>query len=187
MGKYVRVVPFDKSTLYIAEKPIEIKTYARKSYKPRKAPKDLSEVYYKVKSGDNLGFISSWYNVSVNDIMYWNGLHSSRINIAQNLVIYVPNDKVKYYKAVNTLSFAKKQARVGKTVVPDKKPKTSPKKKKTSTSSKGWVYYTVKSGDSPYTIAKKYNGVGEDDIMKLNGITNPRGLKVGQRLKIKKK
>ena len=82
--------------------------------------------------------------------------------------------------------FAKKQARVGKTVVPDKKPKSTPKKKDTTTS-KGWVYYTVKSGDSPYTIAKKYNGVDEDDIMKLNGITNPRNLKVGQKLKIRKK
>lgn len=187
------IYAYKDSILFNISKPIEIKTYTRKSYKPRKSPKDLSEVYYKVKSGDNLGFISSWYNVSVNDIMYWNGLHSSRINIGQNLVIYVADDKVKYYKAVNGLSFAQKQSRVGKTVESQQKPpalslsKGETTKKKDTSSGKGWVYYTVRSGDSPYSIAKKYEGVSEDEIMKINNISNPRSLKIGQKLKIKRK
>ena len=118
------IYSYKDSILFNISKPIEIKTYARKAYKPRKAPKDL---YYTVKSGDNLGYISSWYNVSVNDIMYWNGLHSSRINVGQRLVIYVANNKVKYYKTVNKLSFAQKQKRVGKTATSEskQKPKTT--------------------------------------------------------------
>ncbi|MCF8296542.1 MAG: LysM peptidoglycan-binding domain-containing protein [Saprospiraceae bacterium] len=185
VGLQDSIYAYKDSILFNISKPIEIKTYAKNTYKSRKSPKDLSEVYYTVKSGDNLGLISNWYNVSVNDIMYWNGLHSSRINIGQSLVIYVANDKVKYYKAVNGLSYARKQARIGKTA--ESEPKKETTDNNSNSSGNDWIYYTVKSGDSPYGIAQKYEGVSEDDIMKLNDISNPRSLKIGQKLKIKRK
>jgi LysM repeat protein len=50
-----------------------------------------------------------------------------------------------------------------------------------------WEYYTVKSGDTPYGISLKYPGVSVDDIMKNNNITNASGLRIGQKLKIRKK
>jgi len=50
-----------------------------------------------------------------------------------------------------------------------------------------YEYYTVQSGDNPWSIANKYPGVTVEDIMKLNNISNPSSLKVGQKLKIRKK
>jgi len=54
------------------------------------------------------------------------------------------------------------------------------------TGSDEFVYYTVRKGDNFWSIAKKFPGVSNDDIMKLNNIksTNSNGLRVGQILKI---
>lgn len=45
------------------------------------------------------------------------------------------------------------------------------------------VHHTVRSGENPWTIARKY-GVSSRDLMRANGIHNQRGLKVGTRLVI---
>jgi membrane-bound lytic murein transglycosylase D len=47
-----------------------------------------------------------------------------------------------------------------------------------------FVFYTVRKGDNFWTIAKKFPGVSNDDIMKLNKIKEANSLKVGQVLKI---
>jgi membrane-bound lytic murein transglycosylase D len=51
---------------------------------------------------------------------------------------------------------------------------------------KEFVYYTVRKGDNFWSIAKKFPGVSNDDIMKLNKIkiSNSNSLRVGQVLKI---
>jgi hypothetical protein len=43
--------------------------------------------------------------------------------------------------------------------------------------------YTVEAGDSPFSIAEKC-GVDVNDLQELNGIDDPRNLKVGQELKM---
>ncbi|MCQ2136945.1 MAG: LysM peptidoglycan-binding domain-containing protein, partial [Bacteroidales bacterium] len=54
-----------------------------------------------------------------------------------------------------------------------------------SSSSGSYTYYTVKSGDTLYSISQKYARVSVADIQKANGIgTN---IKPGQKLKIPKK
>lgn len=50
-----------------------------------------------------------------------------------------------------------------------------------------FVYYTVRKGDSLWSITKKYPGVTDKEIMKINNIRSPKSLKVGQKLKIKSK
>jgi len=47
-----------------------------------------------------------------------------------------------------------------------------------------FVYYRVCKGDNFWSIAKKFPGVTNDDIMKLNNITKASTLKIGQILKI---
>lgn len=47
-----------------------------------------------------------------------------------------------------------------------------------------YVFYTVRKGDNFWTIAKKFPGVSNSDIMKLNKIKQANTLKVGQVLKI---
>jgi membrane-bound lytic murein transglycosylase D len=45
--------------------------------------------------------------------------------------------------------------------------------------------YKIKSGDSFYTIAKRYPGYSQNDLMKLNN-TKSSQLKVGQYIKVPK-
>ena len=52
------------------------------------------------------------------------------------------------------------------------------------TASNEFVLYTVRKGDNFWTIAKKFPGVSNDDIMKLNKIKKANSLKIGQVLKI---
>ena len=52
-----------------------------------------------------------------------------------------------------------------------------------SGSSSSGAYYTVRSGDSLYTIAKLYPGVSAENIKKANGLTS-NNIRPGQKLKI---
>jgi membrane-bound lytic murein transglycosylase D len=145
--------------------------------------KDMIKIMYNVKSGDNVGFISSWYGVGVSDVSYWNNLYKNRIRAGQKLVIYKHKNVASKYVGINKMSFDAKQKMIGKPVS-----KTSTIKSEPSSNSSGnYVYYTVRQGDNFWSIAKKYPGVSNDEIMKLNGITDPTSLKAGQKLKIKKK
>ena len=55
-----------------------------------------------------------------------------------------------------------------------------------TTTSGGYVIYTVKSGDNLWDIAKKFDGVSVEQIRTLNDLSSNAVLKVGQQLKIKK-
>jgi membrane-bound lytic murein transglycosylase D len=46
----------------------------------------------------------------------------------------------------------------------------------------GFVWYTVKSGDNLWSIARKYPGVTEQDIMRLNGMGDK--LQPGMKIKV---
>ena len=52
-----------------------------------------------------------------------------------------------------------------------------------SSSGSSGAYYTVRSGDSLYTIAKLYPGVSAENIKKANGLTT-NNIRPGQKLKI---
>jgi len=155
--------------------------YAR--YEPELPPDNSTLLHYTIKSGDNLGYIASWYGVKVRQIEDWNNIYDPRrLKLGKKLKIYVPDKKAAYYKGVNAMSFEQKQKRVGKTVAAKKKQQA----KKEEPLGKDFFWYTVKSGESPYTIAKKYSGVSADDILRWNNIKDARSIDVGQKLKIKK-
>jgi membrane-bound lytic murein transglycosylase D len=143
--------------------------------------KGKAKVVYTVKGGDNVGFISSWFHVRQNDLKYWNNINRNMIRVGQKLAVYVPEKDKEKYEKVAKMSFAEKQTSVGKTV------STAASKSKDVSPDTEYEYYTVKSGDSIWDIAQKYAGITSDEIMRLNNISNEKGLYVGQKLKIKKK
>lgn len=146
--------------------------------------KGKARLVYTVKSGDNPGYIAKWYNVHLNDLRAWNNLNRNLIRVGQKLVVYVPEDKKEHYERINLLSFNAKQELAGQPVPSS----PAPERASASTSSDGeFEYYTVKSGDNLWQISQKFPGVSNDDIMRLNNITNARNLKPGQRLKIRPK
>lgn len=178
----------DKDTIVFA--------YERKKYFPNntlKSPAESSggyftpvdvkgkaKVIYTVKPGDNVGFISSWFKVRSSDLKYWNNINRNLIRAGQKLAIYVAEkDKAKYTK-VNTMSFAQKQAMIGKTSTPKEKPKANPL-------DSNYVYYKVRKGDTLWEISQKYAGISSNEIMRLNKLKNDHSLYIGQQLKIKKK
>lgn len=161
-----------------------------------KIPTNEKEVVgntYIVKSGDTLYSIASKYGVSVNEIKDLNNLTNNTLTIGKSLIIPTKsevNDTNTYIvKSGDTLySIAIRY----NTTVDNLK---SLNNLATNTLSLGQVLkvptkvvidtnkdniYTVKSGDTLYSIANKY-GVSVNDIKQLNNLTT-NTLSVGQNL-----
>lgn len=143
--------------------------------------KGKDKVFYKVKSGDNVGYIAEWFKVRAADVRYWNNIRGNLIRVGQRLVIYVPKGKGEYYAKFDQMSFSAKQSASGH------KTKTANKPSPKQTIDNSYIYHTVKKGDNLWDIAKRYPGISAENIRSLNGISNSKGLYIGQKLKIKKK
>lgn len=135
------------------------------------------KVTYTVKSGDNLGYIATWYRVRLSDLRYWNNIRGNLIRVGQRLAIYVPEGQQNYFSKFNSMTFAQKQATIGKT------PVTSVAS--SSSGSSGYEYYTVKKGDTVWDIARRYPDVTPQEILRLNNLTNRSSLAIGQKLRIR--
>ncbi len=145
-----------------------------------------ARISYTVKSGDTPGHIARWFNVNLNDLRDWNSLSRNLIRVGQRLTVFVAEDKKEHYERINLLSFNAKQEMAGQPVKADAPAQTSAAIA-SAVSDGDFEYYTVRSGDNLWQIAQKFPGISNDEIMRLNNITNARNLKVGQRLKIKPK
>ena len=155
--------------------------------------KGRDKVIYTVKSGDNLGAISAWFRVRVSDIQYWNKLRKNFIKAGQKLTIYVTEGQGEYYSRLNKMSHSEKQKSLNKKptfsstankVITQPTEKTSTVASQNNASNSDFVYYTVRKGDNLWTIARKFPGVSNQDIMKINNIKAAQSLMVGQKLKI---
>lgn len=120
-------------------------------------------ITHRVRSGETMSRIAARYGVRLSDLQAWNGV-KSRINPGQRLIVYTS-------KPVQ-----------GQTV------KSDTQKSGSSTPVKhsgGYVYYTVKKGDTLWDISRKFEGVSLNDIMKLNGLTKKSKILPGAKIKIK--
>lgn len=172
-----------KDSIYFNKEKMIVNPTAR-NYRLPELPSDkYTKFVYTVKPGDNLGFISMWYDVRVSNLRYWNNIRSNMIRAGQKLVVYVPNGRAEKYKDINSMSFAEKQKRIGKSVASadDPKPVIS------SADLNDYVTYKVRTGDTLWDIAKLYPGVSDSDIAKLNNLNYGDKIKPGQVLKIKTK
>lgn len=128
-------------------------------------------IVYRIRRGDYLGKIAGRFGTSVRKIKRWNGLRSDRIREGQRLVLYVSGRRA--------VSAAKQNSYRAKH-------KTKPNVKLPYRPDR-YMYHTVQKNENCWSIAQKYEGVTQDSIMELNKITNPSGLRVGQKLRIKEK
>ena len=161
------------------------------------------KLYYTVRSGDNVGYIADWYDVRASDLRYWNNISRNLIRTGQKLVVYKPKGKSAGYREVNNMSFAQKQQFAGREVSAATTGSASgsdsgddPVTGSTGSSSGAepggsssgeYVTYTVQSGDTLWEIARKYPGVSETDLARLNNITDSSKIQPGQVIKIKRK
>jgi len=171
-----------KPEVYL-NKTTQIADPTRSSYLPAD-PKGKTKLIYTVQEGDNLGFISDWYRVGLSDLRYWNNINRNTIRLGQKLVVYVDPAKSEYFSKINTMTFAEKQKMAGKTVPAN----TNSIAASTAFEIEGeYVIHTVRSGDTIWDIVKLYDNVTSSQILSLNNISDPGKIKVGQKLKIKKK
>lgn len=112
-----------------------------------------------VKSGDALEKIARSNRTTVEAIKKLNRLNSDKLKVGQ--VLKIP---------------------VG-AIVPSK---PAPKQEIAQSSESEPVYYTVKSGDNPWKIAKTYQ-VKFEDLLRLNNLDEERAknLKVGEKIRVK--
>jgi len=145
-------------------------------------PDKYDKLSYTVKSGDNVGYIADWFDIRASDLRYWNNISRNLIRVEQKLVIYKPKGTSARYRELDDMSFAEKQNFAGRAVSSGNT---------ASTEDKGdameYITYRVRQGDSLWEIAKKYPGVSETDISRLNNISNAKKIQPGQILKIKPK
>lgn len=114
------------------------------------------KVRYRVKSGDYLGKIAKKYGVGVSSIKSWNNLRSNNLRVGQYLTIY-PTKSVSLSEAAPAKSAGSSAAKI----------------------------YTVKSGDSLWSISNKFPGITVQNLKSWNQITDTN-LKPGMVLKLSK-
>ena len=115
------------------------------------------DVVYTVKSGDTLSAIASKYGTTYQKLAEYNGIaNPSLIHVGQKIKI------------------------PGTTSTAPSVPSTPTAKPEATTSE---TVYTVKSGDTLSSIAKKY-GTTYQKLAAYNGISNPNRISVGQKIKI---
>jgi membrane-bound lytic murein transglycosylase D len=143
----------------------------------------MARLYYTVKTGDNLGFISEWYRVGLSELKNWNNIYGSMIRTGQRLTVYVPKNNSDQYKDIDNMSFEDKQKMIGKEVrIPDNSILQS-----TGQDAGEYVYYLVKPGETLWDIARKFPGVTDSELKQLNGITDAGKIQPGQIIKVQKK
>ena len=135
-----------------------------KKEKKEKSASNVVEVT--VKRGDMLEKIAKSNNTTVQAIKEANKLTSDNLKIGQ--VLKIPVDTV---QKKNDKKFAHTAEKEDKTI---------------ASNSNEPVYYTVKSGDNPWKIAKQFK-VNFEDILKLNNMSEEKAknLKVGDKIRVK--
>jgi len=158
---YTLRLPVDKIGKFVAN---EEAIYAHVEEEIKNLEKPLptyveqpDRIRYRVRSGDYLGKIAERYGVGVSQIKRWNGLKSNNLRIGQRLTIY-PKTPVNS-SSQNTVA-------------------------KTTTKSNVKIY-TVKNGDSLWTISQKFPGVTVQNIKNWNDISSNK-LQPGMKLKVSK-
>lgn len=151
---------------------------------------DSDRLTYKVKSGDNLGRIASRYHVTVKQLQQWNHLRNTNLRIGQKLIIYRRGGAPKTASTSKSTVSSSKATSAKTNITTSKSSNDGTVTKSSATevtasaakSSAGYVTYTVKSGDTLYSIARNYPGISANDIMAFNGIGSK--IKVGMKIKI---
>jgi membrane-bound lytic murein transglycosylase D len=129
-------------------------------------------ITHTIRQGENLGTIARRYGVTTANLQSWNNMGSStRIVAGRTLIVWVPARN-----ATNTTTQTTTAAAAAN---------SQPTASSTTTTATGnTTYYTVRQGDTIWSIAQKYNGVSTNDILSWNNLNNNSVIRPGMRLRI---
>jgi len=191
---YVLKLPVDKISPFI-DNQTQIFAYNRDKYFPNnqialvKEERGSSRYYntegkkkivYTVQSGDSPGKIAGKFKISSKNLCEWNSIRHNVIKAGQKLTIYVNGNAplAKAEPAIKKTDVSTLQTH--NPIIPHQLQSVSSE----SALNGEYTLYTVRNGDSLYTIAKQFAGVSDLEIKLLNNIKNAKSLTVGQKLKI---
>jgi membrane-bound lytic murein transglycosylase D len=137
----------------------------KENIKPTNQQKQVSAnaKYHVVKKGEFLNKIATSYGVSTDELVAWNSLETNSLLVGQKLRVNQPD----------TGSTAKTVAQ-----------ETPSKGQSQAERDLKLVYYTVKQGDTLWSIAQHYDGITIDQLKEWNKLSGKAGLKVGQKIKV---
>lgn len=157
---------------------------------------------YRTQKGESLAVVARKMNCTVNDLKEWNHIKNNTIHPNQTLVVYRevkeivdPSKPTKIVLATAGIAaddsainkakaeeeeIAQQEKSELKVVAKKGKNKTEPK----SNNEINYLYYTVRKGDTLYSIAKS-KGTTIDNIKKFNNISSGKQLRQGLKLKVK--
>ncbi|MFH6603082.1 LysM peptidoglycan-binding domain-containing protein [Maribacter algicola] len=166
--EYALRLPKEAMGKFVANE-VQIYAFVKKELESKESPlpqlikqAEADRIRYRVRSGDYLGKIAERYGVGVSQIKQWNGLRSNNLRIGQRLTIYPRN------RGVAVASSAKK---------------STPSSAKSQNFPPGTKTHTVQSGDSLWTISRKYPGITVEKLREWNGISGSK-LQPGTKLKL---
>ena len=153
-------------------------------------PSKATTILYTVKKGDTLYSISKKYNVNIMDIKRLNNLNSDNLSIGSNLFIPINDtDSFNYYTVLpndtlysisnkfnTTVDSLKKLNYLNSNILSIGQQLKVPE----VSNNNDELIYIVKSGDTLYSISKKY-GVSVDTIKSINNLTS-NDLYIGEKL-----
>jgi membrane-bound lytic murein transglycosylase D len=127
-------------------------------------------ITYVVPKTETLYQVANRYGVSAKEIRTWNRLRSNKVYKGKRLVLYINNGGVSNQQQTVASVKGSKLVASSAAAVPA-----------------SGNTYRVKSGDSLYTIAKKYPGVSAKDLQRMNNLGNSTRLQPGQVLVVSAK
>ncbi|MEM1093696.1 MAG: LysM peptidoglycan-binding domain-containing protein [Bacteroidota bacterium] len=172
-----------------------------------RAANSNTRVTYRVRRGDTLNKIARRYGVSVSDLRNWNSLRSTRINTGQRLSIYAANPPAASSASSTTGSKVTYRVRRGDTLseiakrygvrvsdlrrwnnlsssrIRSGQRLTIERSGNASSTTPQATTYTVRRGDSLYSIAKNH-GTSVSNIKRWNSLSSNR-IKPGQKLTVR--
>jgi membrane-bound lytic murein transglycosylase D len=132
-------------------------------------------ILYRITAEDCINCIADRFGISTEEIKTWNEMQDSALEPGNTLVLFVQPDVRLRYEA-DTPGI--KIVGTDTVVTPSRSDSLSTKVKV----QEDFTWYTVRSGESLYLIAKRHLGVSADDLMRYNGIG--ADIRPGQRIKI---
>ena len=158
------------------------------------------KITHKVKSGESLSTIAKKYKVTIAELKSWNSLSSDKLQIGKSLKVITK--KAVPVKQSGTQPQAEPLVANAalKEEVKKEEPKVADKRAEDSNGNKevvfvstkastaitkatgDWIFHTVKSGESLFSLAKMY-GSSIEELIQWNGLTS-NNIKVGQSIHV---
>ncbi|MFW5963188.1 MAG: LysM peptidoglycan-binding domain-containing protein, partial [Bacteroidota bacterium] len=124
--------------------------------------KDKTKIVHTVTKGEYFHKVAITYGCTMDEIKKWNNLEDNNLKVGQKLDIWVDKSYIERLKEEEMKMKRTSEADTNRRV----------------------VHYTVKDGDTIWSIANKFNCESVADLIKENDIQNENDLKPGKKLKI---